>query len=362
MKEKKYADIIIVGGGPAGLATAYCLQKLNIDCLVVEKNKVGNSWGNMPKYWRVVSPQWTNMLPGSGFPYSSPFSKPWVNSYREYLLQYSKINSIKVHEEINIYNVLQIDNCKKFKLTSDDLDFECKIIVSATGYYSNPYIPSLPRGDDDSIRSFHVSEYFSPERLKKLFPHCTKILIVGRRVSAGQLLTDLSKHDFSLSISARGSVSPRDGSFKGKIKDFIYFPYEELKVKLNPNIYADSFPHMDGGKTEELLKEKIVTVHSNIVGIRDRHVVFEDGASDKFDLIIYATGYKPSLAYLKDIVRFEDDGDMPIIKDMHCSDIENIFFIGLDQIYNFRSRYLRGIRKDAVVLANDINVALRKIK
>ncbi len=80
MKEKKYADIIIVGGGPAGLATAYCLQKLNIDCLVVEKNKVGNSWGNMPKYWRVVSPQWTNMLPGSGFHYSSPFSKPWVNS------------------------------------------------------------------------------------------------------------------------------------------------------------------------------------------------------------------------------------------------------------------------------------------
>ena len=358
MAYRNYADVIIIGAGPAGLAASYYLQQLNIDNLVVEKNKIGSSWHNMPNNWRVVSPQWTNILPGTKLLSCLPFSKPLVNQYYEYLTSYTKKHSIEVVEGVSIENIILNEVTNRFDLYSNQEKICCKVLICATGYYSNPYSPSLPKGDDKSIKAIHVSEYKSPEWVKNKFKSCKRILIVGRRVSAGQLLVDLSESGFSLSISARGPITPRDGSIKGKLKDFIYFPYEELKLKLNPKVFANSYPHMDGGKTEKLFKENKVSICSEIIGINNNKVIFKDGMSEKYDLIIYATGYKPHLGFLKRLVKFDDTNGVPLTRDMQSKDVRNLYFIGIDQIFNFRSRYIRGMRRDALVLAKQINKIL----
>ena len=358
MAETTYYDIVIVGAGPAGLSLAYYLQKDGIKYAVVDENSVGYSWSKMPKNWRVVSPQWTNILPGTKFPFLSALSKPRVNRYRDYLLEYVEYNSLNVIEGTAIERVAIKKSSRGFVLHSQDKLFGCRILVSATGYFTNPFVPKLPNGNDRTIPSQHVAHYSCPEELKNQYPHCEKILIVGRRVSAGQLMTELVYHGFSVTISARGPICPRDGSVKGKIKDNIYFPYEELKVRFNPRIHADSFPHMDGGKTEEILNENVVETRPNLTSIKNRRVIFEDGSSDSYDLILFATGYKPTLEYLKDIIEIKNEAGLPDTKDMESLHIDNLFFIGLDQIYDFRSRYLRGIRKDARVLYSKISDVL----
>ena len=348
------ADIIIVGGGPAGLSLAYYLEKKKLDYLVVEKNKIGNSWANMPNNWRVVSPQWTNTLPGTPMPILSLYSKPFVNTYRDYLQKYVEKFSIKILEGIKINNV-NVDKPSKFVLESGNKKLECKVLVSATGYFSRPFIPKLQNGNDKSIRFFHVAQYSCPEDLKELYPRCKKILIVGRRVSAGQLMTDLYDSGYSITVSARGPVETRDGSFKGKLKDIIYFPYEEVKIRFKPKINSNSFPNMDGGKTEELLNKEIVEVRQNLMSIDNGFAIFEDGSREQFDLIIFATGYQPALEFLQNIVNIDQSNGLPSTVDMQSSEMSNLFFIGLDQLYNFRSRYLRGIKRDAKMLSNKIN-------
>lgn len=352
------SDVVIVGGGPSGLSLAYYLDKNNIDYVILEKHKVGHSWENMPEYWRVVSPQWTNTLPGSTFPFFSPFKKPFVNTYRDYLLKYVKKNKLNIIENTNINSVSLNDNSGTFLLNAGNANLKCNVLVSATGYFSNPFIPNLKNGNDISIESFHVSNYKCPEDVAKKYPNCKKILIVGRRVSAGQLMIDLTRFGFSVSVSARGELCPRDGSLKGKIKDFIYFPYEEVKVKFQPRINSNSFPHMDGGETEYLLKQGSVFVYPNLTSIKDGFVNFEDGTREYFDLVIFATGFKPSLNYLGELVTVEKETGLPCTSGMQCTNTPNLFFIGLDQLYNFRSRYLRGIRRDAKILSNTIKINL----
>ena len=353
MSNSIFKEIIIIGGGPSGLAAAYYLQQKKLDFLIIEKFSVGYSWGNMPKYWRVVSPQWTNTLPSSRFPYSAPYAKPPVTEYQSYLQEYAQNLKFNIVENTEILSANKHN--EKFILTTSKNKYVCDKLISATGYYTSPYTPNLPKGNDGSIEYMHVANYSCPEDLRKRHPKCTKILIIGRRVSAGQLLTDLCKFDYELSISSRGPIRPRDGSIKGKVKEFIYFPYEELKIKFQPRLYADSFPQMDGGKTEELFANNKVYFQPNIEGIKNENVLFSDGTKKKYDLIIFATGYRPTLSYLENIISTDPRTGVPPIENFQSKEVANLFFIGLDQIYNFRSRYLRGIRRDALQLSKVIS-------
>ena len=64
MKEKRentriHYDVIIVGGGQAGLSVSYCLQKHGVDHMIFEKHRIGHSWRN--DRWDtfcLVTPNW----------------------------------------------------------------------------------------------------------------------------------------------------------------------------------------------------------------------------------------------------------------------------------------------------------------
>ncbi|HED12101.1 MAG TPA: hypothetical protein ENI62_00315 [Gammaproteobacteria bacterium] len=114
---------------------------------------------------------------------------------------------------------------------------------------------------------------------------------------------------------------------------------------------------MDGGETTRLLNSGEVPVFPNIHSMRDGSVNFSDDQHTKPDLIIYATGYRPSLDYVSDIALDENSGD-PIIQDMRSVNVPGIYFVGFDNTVNFRSRYLRGIRNDTKILATTIQQAL----
>ena len=67
------ADVVIAGGGQAGLAASVCLSKLNIDHLVLEKDEVGGSWLH-PRWdsFYMNTPNWTLNLPGQDYDGADP--------------------------------------------------------------------------------------------------------------------------------------------------------------------------------------------------------------------------------------------------------------------------------------------------
>src|SRR5215217_644245 len=58
-------DVVIVGGGQAGLALSYYLTKQDCPHLILEQGRIVESWRS--KRWdslRLISPNWTLHLPG----------------------------------------------------------------------------------------------------------------------------------------------------------------------------------------------------------------------------------------------------------------------------------------------------------
>ena len=109
---------------------------------------------------------------------------------------------------------------------------------------------------------------------------------------------------------------------------------------------------MQGGPIEEAISQGLIAVHPDIDRVEANHVVFRDGSSASFGLILLATGYRPALRHLQSLDPAEPEGfESPRVK--------NLFYLGFDQQRSFRSRYLRGIREDAAVLADLIHQRVR---
>jgi hypothetical protein len=47
-----------------------------------------------------------------------------------------------------------------------------------------------------------------------------------------------------------------------------------------------------------------------------------------------------------------DHTGVPPVSDMESTEAPGLFFLGLDGLRNFQSRFIRGIRRDAVALAD----------
>src|SRR3954464_5667659 len=59
-------DTIVIGAGPAGLATSGALAERGVEHLVLERGRVGETWRT--QRWdgfRLNSPDWMNRLPGA---------------------------------------------------------------------------------------------------------------------------------------------------------------------------------------------------------------------------------------------------------------------------------------------------------
>lgn len=357
---KKTYTVIIVGGGPAGLSLAYMLRKLNINYLVIEKGTPGNTWFNMPDALQLLSPLWTNLLAGSIFPLVKSYQKTSAKKYAYYLSRYTKRKKLVVCENTQVINIDKEDS-GQYSIQTSAQEFTADIVVCASGYFSNPYKPKWEKGNDHSIEDIHSCDYRNPEQIRQLINQKRRILIVGSRISAGQIMLELYDSGFSVSISHREKIEFRGVGALMSIKEFLYFPYEAIKMIFRPYEKRDSSDFMVGGKAETLILEKKVTSYPTIREIRNNKVDFIDNSTESFDLIIYATGYQPTLDYINNINCTKETNHVPHTSCFESTEVGNLFFIGFDNIKNFRSRYLRGIKSDSKDIALIIQNKLKKL-
>ena len=358
MNQQQVRDVMIIGAGPAGLSLGYYLGKYGIDYGILEQQEIGFSWQSMPDRLIVISHWWTNLLPGSWTGLSNPFAMVSKAFYHGYLQRYASKNNIRVAQHVLVRNISQENG--KFRIETSKGDYLARFVVCATGYFANPYIPVMPEGNDGSLSEMHACRYVSARQVAMNYPDAQKVLLVGKRATAGQLMAELSRFGFKVDISCRSELRLRgDHTFRGALRKAAYFLYEAVKIKFQQHIKMDSYVDMEGGETGILLDTGKVLKRAGIHGIREGHALFADGTKARYDLIIYATGYRSALQYLDpSLLKLGGPRGEPETRDMESVNSANLFFIGVDNLVNFRSRYLRGIASDAKRLAVKIRARL----
>ena len=346
-------DCIIIGSGPAGLSLASRLDKLDIQYLLIDKEQLAETWRTIPEHTTLISQWWTNVLDLQGLFKHPPWKEATAGNYYEHLVDFASRKNIKIKQSCAVHG-LQQNSEGNIALNTSKGQLVGKTVVCATGYFSNPTGPIPDFDNDKSISTVHTSRFNindEPSGVGK------SALVVGKRVSAGQAIIQLHDKKYQVSLSTKGTVQHRRHGVYGKLRETIYFLYEPFWLKYFAKQRSNSFPVMDGGKAEKLIVSGVISVRPTINAIRDGLVHFEDGSTDTFDKIILATGYKPAIDFAKGFATHTTPYN-PI--ELQHREYNNLFFIGYDNLINFRSRYLRGIRSDASLIANCIKRYLQE--
>ena len=353
--------VLILGAGPAGLALAFALQQRGLDCRLLDKGPaVAHSWATMPTHLKLVSPWRANVLPGSDarrFP--SNYEMPRAE-YGAVLQEYARLHKLSVVTNAEVHDVT---HCVSggFTVRTSAGTFTAPLLVNATGCFAHPFFPDFPGARASSLPQFHVATYRDAGHLRAAIGQPGGlVLIVGGRLSAGQAMVELVEAGFHVALSHRSPIQFGAGPLGSWIFFRIHPALERLKLRLHGNA-ARGFPSvMPGGRARRLIESGRVQTFPDIARFEERRVTFHDGQSLQPEAVLYATGFRPALAHLAALdLALDDRTGCPARRGFESAAVPGLFFLGLDHLRNFRSRFIRGIREDAPLLAEELAARLR---
>ena len=217
MTERKTAlDVLIVGAGPSGLATAIAAHEAGLSYDVLEKGVLVNSIYNFPRHMTFFTT--ADLLEIGGLPFVSPYDKPTQSEGLKYYRRVAEIVGLRVSlgEEV----VEATRRGQRFRVSTRAAsgatrDRTARNLVFATGYYDCPNRLGVP-GEDLA----HVSHYYYE-------PHAffrRDVVVVGGKNSAAITALELPR------AGARVTLVHRGASLSGSIKYWIK-PDIENRIK-----------------------------------------------------------------------------------------------------------------------------------
>jgi len=269
-------DVLIVGAGPSGLATAIAAKRQGLDALVVEKGVLVNSIFNFPTH--MVYFTTPELLEIGGLPLVTPYDKPTrleslryyrrvVDTYGIQISFHEQVIGIAREREIFVVTTTTVEPGMAPKAGSVVRRVrESRAVVLAIGYYDIPNCLGVP-GEDLP----HVSHYY-----KEPHPYYReRVVIVGGKNSAAEAALELFRAGAHVTLVHRRATLG-----------------ESIKYWVRPDI-------------DNRIKEGSIAARfeTRVVEITRRSVTVESaaGARDEIpaDAVLLLTGYRPDVDLMR---------------------------------------------------------------
>ena len=338
-------DVLVIGGGQAGLAMGYYLERAGRDFVIVDgASETGESWSSRWDSLVLFTPTQFDNLPGLPFP-GEVDTYPTKDEVAEYLKVYAATFDLPVRTNTRISRVVKDGD--RYIATADDASLEATQIVVATGPFQTPFVPDISAGADPAIVQLHSSAYQRPGDLPS-----GAVLVVGGGNSGCQIARELAaSHRVELAIGKKSPVIPqrllgRDiwwwGSKLGVSKVMVDSKLGRRLSTRDPII----------GHGPRSLAGTGVTLRKAVRSIAARTVTFDDGATSEPAAIVWATGFHGSYSWI----------DVPGVLDEHgrprhrrgVTSASGFFFLGLSWQSTRGSALLGWVGDDAAYVAKRV--------
>jgi putative flavoprotein involved in K+ transport len=174
-------EIVVVGGGSAGLATAALLQQDGLGPLVLEAGpEPGAAWRERYDRLHLHTPRLLSGLPGLRIP--RRYGR-WVarDDLIEYFHEYTAVHDIDLRVNCRVERIEP-----SWTLHTSDGEVQADHVVVATGYNGAPFVPAWPGRESFTGELVHSSQYRSPA------PYRGKdVLVVGAGNSGAEIAHDV---------------------------------------------------------------------------------------------------------------------------------------------------------------------------
>ncbi|KAK4418193.1 putative indole-3-pyruvate monooxygenase YUCCA10 [Sesamum alatum] len=359
MADQTEAAVIIVGGGPSGLATAACLHQLSIPYTLLEREDCIAPLWQKYSYDRVHLhlPKNFCQLPLMPIPAIYPkylSRKEFIQYLNDYVSRFSISPRYRRLVETASYDEI----AGKWKIAARNMgsgeaeEYTARFVVVATGETCDPKIPEVEGLHSFTGEVLHSTQYRNGEKFVG-----KKVLVVGSGNSGMEIALDLANSGAKTSIVVRSpwvdwmAVMMSKCAYGELSKYGIQTPKEGGPFALKNK--HGKYPVIDVGTLNKLTSQEI-QLFPGIRSIKENNVLFENGTEYTFDVIVFATGFKRSTKqWLKgDDYLLCDDGLPKHSPPNHWKGKNGLYCAGLAR------RGLYGAAADAENIAHDIRPQL----
>ncbi|RFU63152.1 YpdA family putative bacillithiol disulfide reductase [Peribacillus saganii] len=286
-------DVIIIGGGPCGLAAAISIKEAGKSPLIIEKGNIVNAVYNYPTHQTFFSS--SEKLEIGDVPFITENRKPVRNQALAYYREVVRRKQLRINAFEKAVKIEKQDG--SFLLHTDKEEYSAPYIVIATGYYDNPNYMKVP--GEDLPKVFH---YF-----KEAHPYFDRdVAVIGRKNSSVDAALELVK------AGARVTVLYRGQEYSPSIKPWILPEFESL---------------VKNGTINMAFGADVLEITPDTISYK------QDGVKKEIrnDFVFAMTGYHPDHGFLKHIgVNIDTETGRPLFEaETMETNVEGIYIAGV---------------------------------
>jgi putative flavoprotein involved in K+ transport len=341
----EHREVVVVGGGQAGLAIGYFLAQQGRKFAILEAaNEPAAAWRARWDSLRLFTPARYSGLPGLPFP-GDPESYPRRDDVVDYLTEYARRFALPVELGSRVRAIRRAKG--RYLVEVDGHTFTTDQVVVATGPFQVPFVPAIADELDPDVVQLHSTRYRAPAGLPE-----GPVLVVGGGNTGFQIAEELSAtREVHLSVGTRQTPLPQ--RILGRDL-FWYLDKTGLIGKSTDTRIGYRLQGRDtliGSNPRTLHKRHGVRLHKRAIGASGRTVGFSDGSELDVSAVIWATGFRNDHSWI----------DAPIFDDRHrvvhrrgVTDSPGLYFLGLTWQYTRGSALIGWVADDAAYIADQI--------
>lgn len=208
-------EVVVVGGGQAGLAMSEHLSSKGISHLVLERARIAERWRS-GRWDSLVAngPAWHDRFPSMEFSKAGPNDFVGKEQVADYFVDFAKRINAPIRCGVEVTSVARLPGQNAFRVETSAGVIEATSVVAATGPFQKPVIPPVVPAEAP-VQQIHSNEYRNPDQLAK-----GAVLVVGAGSSGAQIADELQKAGRKVFLS----VGPHDRpprSYRGR--DFVWW-------------------------------------------------------------------------------------------------------------------------------------------
>src|SRR5690606_35754824 len=288
-------ELVIVGGGPIGIACGLEAKKIDLDYLTVEKGTIVNSLFNYPSNMQFFSS--SEKLEIDQIPFISKEAKPKRNEALEYYRRIVTSNDLNIQLFEKVQNIEKNEE-DQFSIKTDKQTYSAKFVIISTGFYDIPNTMGIKGEDLPKVAHYYKDPHFYAMQ---------KLAVVGASNSAVDAALECYRKGADVTMIVRGPEIGR-----------------RVKYWVKPDIEN----RIEEGSIKAYFNSTIKEVKSDqlVLNTPDGEIRIEN------DFVLALTGYKPNSSFLEKIeIQLSQDGKFYPQYDQENmkTTIDNLFLAGV---------------------------------